>query len=937
MESSSFCVLGDLNARIADSQIIDEHLLVDLPLVSAFRNSKDKTIDAKGRKLLELIDNCGGVVVNGRLADDIDGEYSFCGVMGSSIIDYCFCSLDFLKVISKFSIPSKAYSDHFPITISISCNADSQLKKLDLPGKLPWLQKNLSRYQTSLSDLSNCNYINDPLSVDEKLNICVNKIRLSSECRVLKKKFGPRNKWFDWECENYRKKMLKKLDRFRQSGSTIDRIAYVNCKSEYLNLRTKKELEYKVGNINQLNNVRNSSDWWKLAKSLQSKEIKIGSNLQITNFFDYFVSLLSESSINIAISWCIPYFVDPFLDSPFVMVELQSALYRAKDNKAPGHDRISYEFYKNAPHCFLEEILQLFNFIFLREQIPYSFLQSIIVPLFKKGDINIVSNYRGLSLLDSIYKLFTGILLDRINDWIFYNNVLNEFQSGFRKGYSTVDNLFNLTSIININFSQNKKTYAFFVDFTAAFDMIPRNSLFYKLSSLGLSQKMLSILQLLYSNTKSRIWDGNTLSDFFNVKQGVKQGCLLSPVLFSLYLNDLHDFLPGGITFSGVLIKVLLYADDIVILSDCPLVLQDMINALFEYCNLWCLKINLSKSKIVIFRKCTRISSNLRWTYGIDDIEIVNDYKYLGILLNYKLSFVKHLESKLSASKLAINSSWLSYIHHPKISISNKLKIFHAASKSIMFYGAPIWGYLKFNIVEKLLRYFLKKILRLPQNTPNYMIYLETGMNSLYSDTLDLHISFIKRVFDLPTNRLPRFLAEEVVRSNTFWFPHWKNISRNPNIDLNYFCNSLDFLRSSLVDKVRIIEYNENKLLARNSQHDLYKVLNYSVDYFSNNNSAYFVGTIFKIRGALYKLNSCSIFGSNNRLCTICNLNEIEDTYHFIGKCPIFSAFRFQCFGERTLELSQVINILNASNFFELYNYLKLALNYRNMIINEFN
>ena len=76
-----------------------------------------------------------------------------------------------------------------------------------------------------------------------------------------------------------KEKMLNKLDRFRETNSSIDRFAYVNCKSDYLKLRSRKELEYKQLNINKLNNVKNNSDWWKLAKSLKTNEFKIGSNL----------------------------------------------------------------------------------------------------------------------------------------------------------------------------------------------------------------------------------------------------------------------------------------------------------------------------------------------------------------------------------------------------------------------------------------------------------------------------------------------------------------------------------------------------------------------------------------------------------------------------------------------------------------------------------
>ena len=261
----------------------------------------------------------------------------------------------------------------------------------------------------------------------------------------------------------------------------------------------------------------------------------------------------------------------------------------------------------------------------MNHDIPESFRKSVILPLYKKGDINDVSNYRGLSLLNTIYKIFTGIILNRLNHWINFHHILNEYQAGFRKSYSTVDNIFSLTSIVNLNWHENKNTFAFFVDFSCAFDTIPHNSLFYKLSCLGLSSNIISILRLLYTDACSQVWDGTFLPDSFLTGIGVKQGCLLSPILFSLYLNDLHDFLPKGLYIAGTCIRVLMYADDLILLADSSADLQIMINSLREYCALWSLHINLLKSKVMVFRKGARISSSLRWFYGSEEIDIVNE------------------------------------------------------------------------------------------------------------------------------------------------------------------------------------------------------------------------------------------------------------------------------------------------------------------------
>ena len=140
-----------------------------------------------------------------------------------------------------------------------------------------------------------------------------------------------------------------------------------------------------------------------------------------------------------------------------------------------------------------------FLIIFLIHTIvPEVFKTSIVFPLYKSGDINLVGNYRGISLQNTLYKVFMSILQFRLQLWV-NNNIINETQAGFRRGYSTIDNYYILNSLIEISKYRNKELFIFFIDFKAAFDSINWNALFYKLKRIGISHNFVHLLHSIYS------------------------------------------------------------------------------------------------------------------------------------------------------------------------------------------------------------------------------------------------------------------------------------------------------------------------------------------------------------------------------------------------------------------------------------------------------
>ena len=258
----------------------------------------------------------------------------------------------------------------------------------------------------------------------------------------------------------------------------------------------------------------------------------------------------------------------------------------------------------------IKYIYTLFNKIFEFGYFPKRWSEGFIVPIYKKGDKNEPSNYRGITLLST-----TRILNNRLNEWAENYNVYVEAQAGFRKNMSTVDNIFVLNILITHVLNQNKKLYCAFVDFTKAFDFVVRDILWYKLIKVGVRGKMLDIIRSMYTEVKSQVKHNNIISPVLFSNIGVREGECLSPFLFSIYLNDLEEEInlkgADGIDIGMVKLFLLLYADDIVLFAHSPDELQSLLETLQNYCIRWKLTVNTSKTKIVIFRKGDRLPRDL--------------------------------------------------------------------------------------------------------------------------------------------------------------------------------------------------------------------------------------------------------------------------------------------------------------------------------------
>ena len=245
---------------------------------------------------------------------------------------------------------------------------------------------------------------------------------------------------------------------------------------------------------------------------------------------------------------------------------------------------------------------------------------------------------------------------------------------------------------------------------------------------------------------------------------------------------------------------------------------------------------------------------------------------------------------------------------------------------------------------------FTKKVLKLPPNTPNYVLTVECGLQDMFIHTLGRHLNYIYKVLFLyDLDRLAHKLAVMGIDNSNDWWLEWDNYGKQFNLDWNnrdshIWKNNIQTILSRVKEGI----FNDSLSSARNCS-TVFNSLSYlnGNGFFKLNLRVEVVSLLLKIRSTLIPLNDKPWRSVERRICSLCNRNEIENVEHFIGTCPILSEFRILYFGVSDFNKHnstnngnlalKVIEILKGPDWINLYNFVKKALSYRNELINYFN
>lgn len=478
---------------------------------------------------------------------------------------------------------------------------------------------------------------------------------------------------------------------------------------------------------------------WKMAKALKSKQHNIGplqgpnsivytekdmAEVLATSLYNQFSPNMTPINYNI-VDLTIGE-VDTYLaEEPHNNIryttpeELNDIIKKLDPKKASGYDLISNKALKSIAHKVIVLITNIYNACLRIKYFPTQWKKAIVI-LFKKPGKSPLqpNNYRPISLLPCLAKVFEKVINLRLQKFLEENNIINLNQYGFKKGHSTTHQVQRIVEKIGEAFNNKEMVGAVFLDVEKAFDSLWHKGLIKKLLIHNIPKELTHLIHSFLTDRRFQVRVNSTLSNTKAIKAGVPQGSILGPVLFNLYINDFPT-LDNCITAQ--------FADDTAILAKSKHgdiafeKLQTALDTVQTWCEDWRIKINAQKSVSVLFRR-----HNIMEAYNTDleifDTNIKNEThtKYLGVHLDRKLNFNEHIKQTIGKATGASISLNPLIGKNSKLSLHNKVILYKSMIKPILLYASPAWAAVRKTTRHKL-QIFQNKALRRMTDAPRYV------------------------------------------------------------------------------------------------------------------------------------------------------------------------------------------------------------------------
>lgn len=634
--------------------------------------------------------------------------------------------------------------------------------------------------------------------------------------------------WWTPQLRNLRNRLRKARKRYFRNRNPITSGHLKNAEEEFSLLQRDRFREYT--DSLQANFKQDPSSFWAYINKRKSTasvpaDVSFRSRSSCSPdatanlFAEFFGSVYNENPIPVDPDYInsLPSYNLQFPQITLNDADIRAALSKVDASKGPGPDLIPPIFVKQCAQSLASPIASIYNRSLMEGVFPEAWKLASITPVHKSGNIHDVENYRPISILSCLGKVFEGLLHDALYPVV--QSVISEHQHGFVKKRSTTTNLMMFTHTVIDKFERKRQVDAIYVDFSKAFDKVPHDLAIAKLNRLGLPHWIIQWLKSYLTSRKAFVKIHDAKSNIFDIPSGVPQGSHLGPLIFVLFINDLCDRLQAG---------KLLYADDLklfrvvkTILDCCAL--QADIERVSKWCDMNGMQMNANKCKVISFN---RRRSTVRFEYSLDSnpLERVSSIKDLGVILDSKLRFDQHVAITTAKANAMLGFLRRNTQHFDDIYALKSL--YCALVRSVLEYGVQVWApyhAVYAERIERVQKRFIRYALRgLPWNDSVNLPPYNQRCALIDMESLANRRTLLQRlfVFDVVTGKIDcscllsnlRFHApaRRLRNSRLLWIPiHRSDYGYHSPFDsccrlFNDVCDSFDFNISKLVFKNRI-------------------------------------------------------------------------------------------------------------------------------------
>ena len=777
---------GDFNSRVGN-------ISQKLPKGWHYHDNIDTVRNTHGNLLLQMSSKHKFYVLNNLNINEqcFTGDYTFEKGGRKSQIDLCLANQAGIRSIDTFQIHDIPFnfSDHKPISILCSINLEpfdilNQVSHDLLTGPVTEFVKRAPKVEnvnweayTKTASINLDIYTKSNLSDHSNIDSFNKTINDLSDILYSSAK----------SCSNPIPKKENNTSIHTQEHRSIHNIAsqlYTDNNTKWKNILNSNDPKALWNNISY-NEPNSDNITYPSAKEIGT-HFKNKSTLNDTRF-------LRNNAVNTYV---------PVLDNPITQSELSEATNQLKEDKSTS-DGWNPKMISSIPGVLFPIFLNLFNTHFFSTFFPVRWCLSVIIAIFKnKGSQSSPQNYRPISLVTMLSKLFDFILLNRFRKWF----IPHDCQTAYQNGKSCADHIFTLRALVNHCVKNKQKLFVICIDFEGAFDKVSRHTLFNKLKLFGAGSSFIASLISMYLVTDYVIFQNNT-SFTYHLFAGIKQGLPLSPWLFLFYINDIFDLFYAIYGQRSLLdtLHVLIHADDTTITATSRSSAEQKIKTLLYFCELNSISLQYKKCEFIVINGNEH--DKLNFTIGSKSIKNVEYISLLGSHMSQSGKLNADLKLHMQKRYLAIHKFYNFLRSNKMAPVCVKLKVLRACVISSLLHNCETFADKIPDGLENYYFQMIKACLSVRNSTPNKLVLVESGMPTLKSMIISRQLNFINKYVKSMIPDSPRSSVYQLlVNANNTYIQHYQQ--------LNYtYSSSKDVTRFYLEQNLKAIETfaNNNK------------------------------------------------------------------------------------------------------------------------------